>query len=134
MKRKIMFNVAVIILSVICIVLLFTVSAPCPSGMKCKATTQIEIGIIIGLIMTCLIDTMLILMDKHSLISRIIMITLKDLAIIGGYLAMFIMGWCKKLDMACNVKTAPTLKVFYAVILVVVTAGEFYERKKNVSG
>lgn len=120
-------NIVVILLSIICIILLCTVSAPCPSGMKCKATTQVEIGIIIGLIIICLIDAILIFKKKDSRVVKINMLILKLIACLGGFMTMGFMGLCKKLDMACNVKTAPTLNTFWVITISIIMISEVFD-------
>ena len=127
-------SASIIVLSVIGLILLRTVCSPCPTGMKCKVTTDV-VSILLGV---------MVLMGLIGLFNVPLKVRLgQSIAEMGNLISMVVVmvlkGFCMKQDMRCLTITRPTIIVFLTFIGVAITVSlvanilAVREEAKNVS-
>ena len=112
-----------ILICIAAIVLLLTVWAPCPEGMKCRTTTCICIGIIAMICTLCI----------FNIKAKFMAMYLVEAAVsIGGILVTLFLGGCNNADMVCNQVTMPMIRLtFFALILMDILKIALYNKIQN---
>lgn len=125
MKKITFIEVASIVLTAVCLILLCTVCEPCPTGMICRNTTTHIVALLIVSLVTYTTIMCRDVKCKHYVAPIRIFLLLVMCALIG------VEGGCKVYTMRCWMITYPTVFVF-ALILIVSNMVIFYLCRKQL--
>lgn len=112
MKKITFIEVAGVVLTAVCLILLCTVCAPCPTGMICRNTTTHIVALMIVSLATYTTIMCRDIKCKHYTALIRIFLLLVMCALIG------IEGGCKVYTMRCWMITYPTIFVFSLILIV----------------